>query len=84
MTKKSERRIIRASEIASYLYCKRAWWYAIKGVRSQNEQELVNGQELHYQHGTTVFVSGLLRLLAYALILLALGLFTVYVARHLV
>ena len=83
MARKSQR-TIRASEISTYLYCKRAWWYAIKGVKSQNEHELASGREIHHQHGVNVFAAGFLRLLAYILILLALGLFTIYMTRHFV
>lgn len=84
MARKSKQRIIRASEISTYLYCKRAWWYTTKGVKSENELEIANGQEVHHQHGTKVFLSGLFRFLAYLLILVALALFTVYLARHFV
>jgi CRISPR/Cas system-associated exonuclease Cas4 (RecB family) len=65
-------RTIRASEISTYLYCKRAWWYERKGVDSQNQAELASGSELHYRHGRAVLASGLMRILAYVLLLLAL------------
>ncbi len=76
------RRTIRAAEISSYLYCKRAWWYTLKGVKTQNEHELVDGRETHHQHGVKVFVSEFLRLVAYILILAALALFTIYLTQR--
>ena len=75
---------IRASEIGAYLYCKRAWWYALKGVKAQNEHELAEGLEVHQQHGEKVFLSGLLRFLAYLLILAALALFAIYLTQRFV
>jgi CRISPR/Cas system-associated exonuclease Cas4 (RecB family) len=71
-------RTLRASEIGSYLYCRRAWWYHLKGHESQNQAELAAGTSLHRQHGRKVFVSGALRLLAMAALLAALVLIATY------
>lgn len=71
-------RTIRAAEIGTYLYCKRAWWYQRQGFDSQNQSELTGGSELHYRHGRKVLVSGCLRVLAYLLLLLALVLLSVH------
>ena len=65
-------RKIRASDIGSYLFCQRAWWYRQQGIESENLVDLAGGQELHHQHGRTVLTSGILRLIAYALLLAAL------------
>ena len=69
---------IRASEIVAYLYCERAWWYQRQGKPSQNRQEMAAGTRLHYRHGQAVLRAGMLRVAAYALILLALVLTAVY------
>lgn len=71
-------RPIRASEISSFLYCKRAWWYQRKGIESTNVEELAEGTELHHQHGRAVLASSLVRMAAYGLLLIALILFTIY------
>ena len=71
-------RTIRASEISSFLYCKRAWWYQYKGFESANIAELAEGTELHQQHGKVVLVSGFLRMLAYVFLLVALVFLVIY------
>ncbi|HEX9030183.1 MAG TPA: hypothetical protein VF823_13475 [Anaerolineales bacterium] len=69
---------IRASEIGTYLYCRRAWWYLRRGLPSENQTELASGSELHYRHGMAVLTTGCLRAAAYGLLLLALVLLAVY------
>jgi len=69
---------VRASEIGTYLYCKRALWYHLQGVPSENTAELVSGSELHERHGRAVMASGCLRTLAYLLFLSALVILTLY------
>ncbi len=63
--------IIRASEIGSYLYCRRAWWYRKQGIESQNQTEMAQGTELHRQHGRRVIAAGFLQIAGYALLLIA-------------
>ena len=72
--------VIRASEIGSYLYCRRAWWYRKQGVESENKAELATGTELHRRHGRQVLAAGLLRTLSLVLLLIALTLFVAYLA----
>lgn len=74
-------RPIRASEISTFLYCKRAWWYQQKGLSSTNVEELAEGTELHQRHGRAVLASGLMRTLAYGFVLIALALFTIYLTN---
>ena len=69
---------IRASEVGSYLFCARAWWYQQQGVVSTNQAEMTAGTELHRQHGRSVVASGLTRLLAVVLLLVALVLLVAF------
>ncbi len=75
-------RAIRASEIGTYLYCRRAWGYLNSGHEPQNQAEMSSGTWLHEQHGRAVMFISSLRLLAYLLLLTALALFLVYFAGH--
>jgi hypothetical protein len=63
--------IIRASEIGSYLYCRRAWRYRKDGVESENQAELAAGTELHRQHGRKALSALLLRTFGMVLLLAA-------------
>jgi len=65
-------RTIRASEIGSFLYCHRSWWYQGQGIESSNQEGLAEGTLFHRRHGRKVILSGLLRLLGWALLLAAL------------
>ena len=69
--------IIRASEIAQYSYCARAWWLGrVKGYRSANVTAMRQGTAQHRTHGRAVESYHLLRRLAVVLIGLA-GVFLV-------
>jgi CRISPR/Cas system-associated exonuclease Cas4 (RecB family) len=63
---------IRASEIGSYLYCRRAWWLRQQGFEPGNQAEMAAGSELHRQHGRSVLVAGFQRGLAWLALLAAL------------
>jgi len=74
-------RTIRASEIGTYLYCQRAWWYQKRGEPSENLAEMAAGSELHYQHGRATLSIGCLRILAYLFLLAAIVLVVYYFAQ---
>jgi hypothetical protein len=65
-------KIIRSSEVGTYLYCARAWNYRRQGVESANQAEMNAGAELHWQHGRGVLTALIARLLAWILLLAAL------------
>jgi hypothetical protein len=75
--------IIRASEIGSYLYCRRAWHYRKQGVESENQAELAAGTELHSRHGRKVLASSLLRTFGLVLLLAAVALLVAYCTAQL-
>ena len=74
-------KIIRASEVGSYLYCARAWWYRQQGIESTNQTEMTSGTDLHRLHGRQVAASSLTHLLALILLLVALVLFAIFFAH---
>jgi len=76
-------RTIRVSEISSYTYCQRAWWYQVNGEVSANQPEMTDGVALHERHGRKVYLAGCLRVLAYVLLLLALVILAVVITFQL-
>jgi CRISPR/Cas system-associated exonuclease Cas4 (RecB family) len=77
-------RPIRASEVGSYLYCARAWWYHQKGVESTHQAEMTTGTELHRAHGRKVITSSLTQALALVLLLVALVLLAAFCTRQII
>jgi CRISPR/Cas system-associated exonuclease Cas4 (RecB family) len=75
---------IRSSDIGSYLYCVRAWWYRQQGVESSNQAEMAIGTELHRRHGRTVVASGLTRSLGLLALLIALALLAAYCTMRII
>ncbi|MDI6768545.1 MAG: hypothetical protein QMD04_02575 [Anaerolineales bacterium] len=75
---------IRASEIGSYIYCARAWWYRRQGWEPENQAELTAGTELHRAHGRSVLAAGFTRALALILLLAALALLAAFCTMKIV
>lgn len=73
MAQASYERYIRASELARWAYCQRAWWlqYA-RGHPPTNIEALKQGRRFHGRHARIVARSELYRRLAILLTLLAL------------
>ncbi len=64
--------VIRASEIAQYAFCARAWWLGrVRGYRSSNVAAMRRGVAGHRAHGRMVVGYHLLRRLAVGLLVLA-------------
>lgn len=57
-------RIIRASEIGSFLYCRRAWWYRLQGLKPHNTAQLAAGTRRHQQHSRRLTTAGCLQIAA--------------------
>lgn len=64
-------RTVRASEIGSYLYCQRAWWYQRQGHEPASPVAQESGLAWHRRHGRRVLVASGLRAVGWVLILLA-------------
>ncbi|GAB4470198.1 MAG: hypothetical protein Kow0088_02810 [Anaerolineales bacterium] len=64
-------RIIRASELSSFLYCHRAWWYQLQGIPPANEVALEDGRLAHQVHARNVRRAIWIIRSAYLLLLLA-------------
>lgn len=63
-----------ASELAEYLYCRRAWWYKnVRGLDSANIRRMETGSRYHTQHGSRVRRLPWLRGFAYVMIFAAVA-----------
>ena len=62
-------RPIKASDLGTYLYCQRAWWYQEQGYPSANTRALAEGNQSHTRHGTRVKTLSFLRVLGWLLLL---------------
>jgi len=71
-------KIIRASEISSYIYCQRAWWLQTKGHIPENKTELSAGKQIHANHGRIVLKAGCIQFAAYTTLICALILLVVH------
>ena len=65
-------KVIRASEIGTYKFCNRAWWYQLQGYVPDNQIELERGKELHTKHFFTVTTAGCMQIIAYGLVIMAI------------
>jgi len=74
-------KVISASELGAYLYCKRAWSYQKRGLASQNQAELESGSAYHRRHGRKVRLAALLKAAAFLFFLLAVGVLIFLVLR---
>jgi CRISPR/Cas system-associated exonuclease Cas4 (RecB family) len=63
---------IRASEIGTYQFCNRAWWYQQQGYEPENKVEMAGGMEIHEKHSRVVITGNCLQTIAYASLLLAI------------
>ena len=67
-------RWIRASEITTYLYCRRAWWLErVAGHAGQHVRELADGTAYHARHTRLVQRASWLQRLAYGLIFITVS-----------
>jgi hypothetical protein len=76
--------IIRSSDIGTYLYCRRAWWYKKQGVEPANQDELAAGTELHVRHGRQVLASSITRTVGLILLMIALVMLVAYCTAQIV
>jgi hypothetical protein len=71
-------RTIRASEICTFIFCQRAWWYQREGVEPINRAEMSAGSQFHEQQGNIARSAIMMRILAWVLIILAIVGLTVF------
>ena len=77
-------RIVKASELAEYAYCRRAWWYShVAGVEPLNEEARATGTAHHARHHALVRRAAFGRRLALVLVFLSVCVFVFVLVRGL-
>lgn len=66
------KRTVRASEIGTFIFCQRAWWYQREGVETVNTAELSGGSQFHQQQANLARSALLVNIFAIVLISLLL------------
>ncbi|HRF49783.1 MAG TPA: hypothetical protein PLC98_19290 [Anaerolineales bacterium] len=79
MADPTRRALIRASEIGTYIFCARAWWLQrVEGLEPGNVAQRLAGEAYHASHGRRIWAATQLRRLAWALIVVAIGLWALW------
>ena len=74
-------RFIRASELARWAYCHRAWWLEyVRGYAPMNLEALAKGRAFHEQHGRSRAWADYYRRMALWMLFGAVGLFLMLLA----
>ena len=68
---------IKASELSTFVYCHRAWWYERIGEKSNNLEALNQGVNFHLYHAKSFRLALLFRRIAILLMVIAGILFIV-------
>jgi len=74
------KRTIRASEIGTFIYCQRAWWYQRKKIKSINVGELAAGENFHRLHNNQSRSVNFLRVIAWLLIMSSIVILSIFAA----
>lgn len=65
-------RKVRASELGSFNYCQRAWWYQQQNMPSENQEAMNAGSHEHREHNRGVKLAVFYRWLALAVLVVAI------------
>jgi CRISPR/Cas system-associated exonuclease Cas4 (RecB family) len=75
-------RVIKASEIAEYVYCSRAWWLRVEvGYTPLNQDALSDGTTYHRHHGSNIARAETGRRIALGLLFLAVSVIVFWLIR---
>jgi hypothetical protein len=75
-------RTIRASEIGSFLFCQRAWWYQRQGIEPINRAEMSAGNQYHEEQGKIARSAILFQVIAWGLIFLVIIFLSIYLTSQ--
>ena len=81
MRESGKQKVINASEIGNYLYCRRSWWYALQGIPSENQQSLADGKVEHQKIGRQIRQVKLIRRVLLVLLILLIAALVIYILQ---
>lgn len=76
-----KQKVINASEIGNYVYCRRSWWYALQGIPSGNQRSLAEGKATHRKIGRQIRQAKLIRRVLIALLILLIAVLLIYILQ---
>lgn len=77
-------KIIKASELAEYAYCHRAWWFShVAGIKPLNQEARMTGTAYHARHQALVRRAAWGRRAAYVLVFFSVCIFIFLLIRGL-
>ncbi len=80
MKRAGQRPTLQASEISTYVFCQRAWWFQRQGVEQDSPAATESGLAWHRKHGRRVLTAGILRLAGWGFLLAAAAAAAAYLA----
>lgn len=82
MKKKSSQKIISASELGTYIYCARAWWYRNLDAPNENLSDMNEGTRFHRKMGMRLSAMRVARIILILMLIAALGLISWWIAAN--
>ncbi len=76
-----KQKVINASEIGNYIYCRRSWWYAMRGIPSESQRSLAEGTVTHQKIGRQIRQAKLVRRVLIALLILLIAALLIYILQ---
>ena len=74
------KRTVRASEIGSFVYCQRSWWYRRQGETPINRDQLTDGTQYHESHAGHARMIRNLQSVSWLALLIAITFLTIYIS----
>jgi len=82
MKNKTSQKIITASELGTYVYCARAWWYRNQNAPNENLPAMNEGTRFHRKMGRRLSAMRIARIILILMLFSALGLISWWIVAN--